>query len=540
MLGFFETILNLSLIGSIVILVIMVVRRLLRRIPTKYIYYLWGLAAFRLLCPKSPSSVLSLFNFLPTKKISVVSSSGMIGKTSAAVTSIPETLGRNIQQVTTMVSSKSTPTVKAAGSTMSNFWHILMLLWLLGMAVLAIAILYKTFTMYRSLRHARKISDNVYSDASIPAPFILGFLKPRIFMPQGLSEKEFNYLLNHEKTHLRRKDMVFKSVWIVALIVHWFNPLVWIAYRLFESDMEMSCDEEVIKNMGNDLRADYCMSLVSYAKKSNTPKYPVSLLDFGKKNVKARIRNVMKFKKLSQWLSVISALAVAAIFACGFFSPIDRNTTAKEKEPVSETSLSEPAKGTSETTEQKENEAIGATSTDATDAMDATDPTSTTPSIEAAPTTDEPLWGTPEWIEQRSHKTLPEIPEVSLPDGKLFEMDLPIPANTIYERSLKKGDTLSSDSLGDFTRAYATEGSILSADFMFIATEAMSESELDSYIQTLHEYGFIEVKNGANTYIGYTQDGCYVIINKVDDTAQYTTFRFSSSTLSDNEIMGIG
>jgi len=553
MLGLFETILNLSLIGSIVILLIVLVRRLLRRIPTKYIYGLWALAAFRLLCPKSPSSVLSLFNYLPKKKISVVPSQGATVHASGVTTptSAARALVQSTQKITQPSSLQSAFVAEKAGSNAPDIWQILMILWMLGMCVLAIAILYKTITIYRSVRNTRKIGENVYSGSSISSPFVLGVLKPRIFMPQGLSEKEFSYLLNHERMHLRRKDMVFKFFWITVLIVHWFNPLVWIAYWLFENDMEMSCDEEVIKNLGTDLRADYCMSLVSFARKSSAPKYLVSTLSFGKENVKARIKNVMKYKKLSLWLSVVSIIAVSSVFICGFLSPVDKRISAQENETVSETY---DAKANEETTASCVETVPETTVSEETVADENTSEASQS-SIEVPPkdmeayesylegleNNSEPLWGSDEWFAQHSYNVPADYPEVSMPDGKLFDLDLPRPdSEVLFETQVKKGTAFSSDTLGDFTKSYVVVGETNPSDLSFIATSQLSESELASYIQLLRNYGFIDVAEGAQTYIGYTEDGCYVIISSYGDIEKFTTIRFSSSTSVENDTMGVG
>lgn len=559
MLGLFETVLNLSMMGSIMILLIMLVRRLLRRIPTKYIYGLWALAVYRLLCPKSPASILSLFNFLPKKKISFVSSSGAIGQTTATASSNVKALEHSIRQVTPQATSAVSSSAKASGGTLPDIWQVLMVLWILGMAVFAIAILIKTITMYRSLRDTRKIEGNVYSSPSVLSPFVIGIIKPRIFMPQGLSEKEYSYLLHHEQTHIRRHDMVFKSIWIATLLVHWFNPIVWIAFRMFESDMEMSCDEEVIKNISSELRADYCMSLVSYARKSSAPKYLVSSLGFGKENVKARIKNIMNYKKLSLWLSIVSVLAVAAIFTCGFLNPVEKKIVAQEESSVTEVSAQvaakqSPVKETSGSTEATETVATETVETESeTNETLQADPTSTIPSSEAFSEDEEdyesfskrmenePLWGTPEWIEKHQNKTISEIPDVSMSDGELFDLSLPKPEKEIlFCCNLEKGATFAPDSLGDFTQVYAVVGETNPSDLIFIATEELSGAELESYVQALHEIGFIDAVSGEHTYIGYTEEGCQVIVESCGDIEKYTTIRFSPSTSADNDTMGVG
>ncbi len=582
MLGLFESILNLSLIGSVVIVLIVIVRRLLRRLPTKYIYGLWALVAIKLLCPKSPSSVLSVFNYLPKKKISVSSTvrSAFNSVSSTGAVSSSESSSAVGALRTVVRTSPASSAAETSGS-FPDIWQILMLLWIIGMVVLLCAVCYKTWITYRSLRNTSRIEENVYSGPSVRTPFVFGLFRPRIYMPQGLSGNEYRYLLHHEKTHIKRKDMLFQVIGITTLILHWFNPLVWLAFRLFENDMEMSCDEEVIKNIGTDLRADYCISLVTYARKSSIPEYLVSTISFGKKDVKERIKNIMKYRKISTVLSVLCVVAVSTVFVCGFLSPVENKISASksddtvstetEKETTAETSVIAPsetadAAEATETSVTEPSETVSASeamessviASETADAAEATETSVTAPDdsdetavlesisfetvivgseVEIVINESEPLWGTPEWIESHQYKTIAEIPENSLSDGVFFTLDLPKPSCSILkETRLEKGAALPSDTLFVSFSGASTSP----ADMIIYETEALSEAEFTSFVQSLKDFGFKDALYQGHTYIGYTDDGLYATIESVGDDRAHDVICISSSSRAEDDLIGLG
>ncbi|MBR3057724.1 MAG: M56 family metallopeptidase [Clostridiales bacterium] len=549
MLGLFETILNLSLIGSVVIVLIVIVRRLLRRLPTKYIYALWALVAIKLLCPKSPSSVLSVFNYLPKKKISVSSTvrSAFNGVSSTGAVSSSESSSAVGALRTVVRTSPASSAAETSGS-FPDIWQILMFLWIIGMVVLLCAVCYKTWITYRSLRNTSRIEENVYSGPSVRTPFVFGLFRPRIYMPQGLSGNEYRYLLHHEKTHIKRKDMLFQVIGITTLILHWFNPLVWLAFRLFENDMEMSCDEEVIKNIGTDLRADYCISLVTYARKSSIPEYLVSTISFGKKDVKERIKNIMKYRKISTVLSVLCVVAVSTVFVCGFLSPVENKISAsKSDETVSTETEKETTEETSVIAPSETADAAEAIETSVT-APDDSDETAVLESIsfetvivgsevEIVINESEPLWGTPEWIESHQNKTIAEIPENSLSDGVFFTLNLPKPSCSILkETRLEKGAALPSDTIF----VSFDDASTSPVDMIIYETEALSEAEFTSFVQSLKDFGFKDALYQGHTYIGYTDDGLYATIESVGDDRAHDVICISSSSRAEDDLIGLG
>ena len=521
MIEIFESVLNLTLTGSVVILLIIATRFLLRKIPTKYIYGLWAVAAFKLLCPKSPSSVMSVFNYLPRKKITVAPTA--VTKISVPAQAVRRTVGSVARPAVT--SAASSP--RAATESSVGIWHVLMIVWIAGMLLLTIGVIYKTVKIYMSLRNTKRIQGNVYTGPSVSSPFVFGILSPRIYMPEGLSDKEFQYLLCHEKTHIRRKDMIFKAIGISTLIVHWFNPLVWIAFRLFERDMEMSCDEEVIKNIDNSLRADYCMSLVTYARKSTVPKYLVVPISFGKKDVKVRINNIMKYRKMTKLLSAAS-LALVAVIATGcFFSANDKKVEIAKEDKVQSAEL----KNLSYTPDESEEDVVDETESEETEAFTEED--------------DYYVYGDDEWTPPEIYYENPEaLPINSLPDGALFDLDIPLPdgATILIDKEIANGTEITESIMDEAgcTEYYwfANEGETAVADFEIIITDPLSDEQFTDYVDALRDFGIKDDWYSSAFYFGYTEDGLYIII---DLAPEFTVIRVAGSTdIESNTFMYCG
>jgi len=165
----------------------------------------------------------------------------------------------------------------------------------------------------RKLRFATKMDGNVYETDRIRSPFVLGFVRPKIYVPVGLSDSDLDYILRHERTHIKRLDYLVKPVAFLALALHWFNPLVWLTYFLLAADMEMSCDERVLNEMGGEVKEAYSNALLSLA----TGRHLIGLspLVFGEGNTKKRIKNVLKFKKPSRIIIAAAMILVVALTA---------------------------------------------------------------------------------------------------------------------------------------------------------------------------------------------------------------------------------
>ena len=298
----FLSVLRTSLTASYVILVVMLARFPLKKAPKVISYALWSVTAFRLLCPFSFESVISL---LPVHSESIPQnivfqqqpSSGSIAATGS-------------QQISNPLPSSALPQAMS-GNSMQILLHICTSVWLLGLfAMLAYSII-SVIILNRRLTCAQNLHQNIYLADNLKTPFVLGIFKPKIYIPIGLSVEEQVYIVLHEQTHIRRFDHAVKPFAFLILSIHWFNPLVWVAFRLMSTDMELSCDEKVVKEMGNGIKRAYSESLLSLA----TGKHILNgtPLAFGEGNIRSRIQNVLRYKKPKFWViavAVVGALCV--------------------------------------------------------------------------------------------------------------------------------------------------------------------------------------------------------------------------------------
>ncbi len=213
----------------------------------------------------------------------------------------------------------------AAPQTSANPLQILIVIfshiWLLGIAAMLVYSLIVLFRLKKELKNATLYQDNIFISPRIDTAFVMGIFCPKIYLPSNLNATERSYILLHEQTHIRRFDHIFKLISFLALCLHWFNPFVWAAFFLSGRDMEMSCDEAVIRRLGNDVKKDYSASLLTLAKGrrivSGTP------LAFGEGDTKGRIKNVLNYRKPGFWAVLVSVLAVVFVVIGLTTSPKD-------------------------------------------------------------------------------------------------------------------------------------------------------------------------------------------------------------------------
>lgn len=318
----FPIVCNMSLTASVVILAVLAVRLLLRRAPKVFSYVLWAVVLFRLLCPVSVTSAVSLLGALgaPAQERTAVTSvveyvpADIVRNMAPAVTPLPQEPfpaepGENIVSTAPSV----TQPAAAPASPLSGPVAILTLTWLTGMALLLLYSVVSLLQLRRRLVGAVRLEDNIYLADYIPSPFVMGLFRPKIYLPSTLTETERGYILRHEQYHLRRRDHVVKLLSFLALCVHWFNPLVWAAFILAGKDMEMSCDEAVVRELGEDIRADYSASLLSLA----TGRRIVAgmPLAFGEGDTGGRIRNLLNRKRPQPWIIAVCAVVCVGLIA---------------------------------------------------------------------------------------------------------------------------------------------------------------------------------------------------------------------------------
>ena len=300
----FAKIISMSLVSSVVICVVIVVRMLLKKAPKIVSYILWFSVVFRLICPLAFESDFSL---LPQRN---------------DVSEIEYQVQNEISPYHSDYDAEIVAENDKGTSDFSLRNYILYhgkYIWIIGSAAM---ILYGTaalINLKHSLVGSVRLKENIYISDYIKSPFALGLIKSRIYLPSSLSEKEMSYIILHEKCHIKRLDHLSKAVFFLALSIHWFNPLVWAAFIMFEKDMEMSCDEAVIKKLGKGIRADYCQSLLNFA---SGKLIMIAPLAFGESDTKERIENLSMWKKPKIWEITGAAVLSLLIGICMTTDPV--------------------------------------------------------------------------------------------------------------------------------------------------------------------------------------------------------------------------
>lgn len=305
----FLELLNMSCAASYVIAAVLLLRLLLKKAPRRYSYALWSAAAFRLCCPVSFSAKFSLFGLLN------------LTQRGATLNFVPENLGMMAQPevhtgltAVNAVLRDSLPAASPAGSV--NPMQVIIfgasVIWLAGAAALAAYGLVSYLLLRRRLRTATRLEGNVFACETVRSPFVLGVLRPRIYLPYGLDGESRAFVLAHERYHLKRRDPLVRLFAFCLLALHWFNPLVWIAFFCISRDMETSCDEKVLENGGAKA---YSLCLLSVASGRRFP--APGPLAFGETGVKSRIRHALAWKKPRRWAAAAAVvLCAATILAC--------------------------------------------------------------------------------------------------------------------------------------------------------------------------------------------------------------------------------
>lgn len=316
------TVLNMSFSAGFVILAVLVCRWCIRSLPKIFSYGLWMVVLFRLLCPVS---IESAFSILPVSVHAIPEKIEYMGKPRIAsgIGVIDHAVNSSLPSATPMYSVNP----------MQILLFIAEKVWIIGAAALLLYGVISCIILWRKLRNARKISEEgVYVAENLKTPFVLGMIRPRIYLPEGLTEQETAYILLHERTHIRRLDYVVKAIAYLALCLHWFNPLVWAAFICIGKDMEMCCDEAVLRKMGSGAKEEYSTILLSLAAGKHL--FPAAFLAFGEGEVKGRVKNILSFKKLSVKMTIFWCVVVVLVCVMLGLNPItsDAISDAQKKE----------------------------------------------------------------------------------------------------------------------------------------------------------------------------------------------------------------
>ena len=295
----FLKILNMSFTGAVVALIVMFVRIAYRMLPKKYLCILWMVVLIRLLCPFTfpemgigepiqepiPSNIMEMEQPYIASEIEV----------------IDNTVNRVLEQ-------NFTPEVGASVNPMQIVMAIGSFTWIAGIAGMLILTAWKFYRFHKWIREAvpdKSLGKRIYR-GDVTTPVVVGVLNPRIYLPYSVQEPQLSHVLVHENMHIKRKDHLLKLLFYIAVIIHWFNPMVWISYRVLERDMEMACDEAVLERLGAEEKKNYCESLLNLADSKNH--FVGNPVAFGESDVKMRMKNVLNYKKPRFWLSVVAVV----------------------------------------------------------------------------------------------------------------------------------------------------------------------------------------------------------------------------------------
>lgn len=284
----FSGILSLSLTASYVIVVLLFIRFSMKKFPKIYSYLLWSVVGIKLVFPFSWKRIILFFY----KHLN-----GSLVSKEAMETMIPNVEIGN--KVTEKIAVKLSPYYITMG----------MAIWLSGIVIFWAYTVFSIIKLKKSLKSAEEVEEGIYEKEGLPTAFVSGVVKPVIYLPKGLSAKEKKLVLIHERVHIRRKDPLIKMTAFLILSLHWFNPLVWLSFKLMTEDMELSCDERVLRELGGKAKKEYATSLLGCAVDSKMNL--CNSLSFGNGNVKRRIEGVLRYKSPSAMKHFLSCLLFA-------------------------------------------------------------------------------------------------------------------------------------------------------------------------------------------------------------------------------------
>ena len=306
----FLKIINMSISASWLVLAVLILRFVLKKAPKWINVLLWGIVAIRLICPFSFESTLSLIPSAETIPLNI----GM--DTTPTINSGISAINNAVNPI---ISQSNTPMAGASVNLLQITIGIYEYIWIFGMIALALYTAISYWRLRRKVDTAVRYKDNIFQSENVSFPFVLGIIKPRIYLPFKMNGQYLEYVVAHEQAHICRKDHWWKPLGFLLLMIHWFNPLMWLAYVLLCRDIELACDEKVIKELGNEQRGDYTQALVACS--VNRRMIAACPLAFGEVSVKERVKSVMNYKKPAFWVIIIAVIICVGVAVCFLTNP---------------------------------------------------------------------------------------------------------------------------------------------------------------------------------------------------------------------------
>lgn len=310
---FFLTVVNMSISASWIVLAVLVLRLLLKKAPKWISVLLWAIVAVRLVCPFTVESIMSLIPSAET-----ISPEIMYDKTPEINTGVPVING----VINPAIGGSFTPMPGASANPLQAWIPVLAFVWGIGMFLLFVYTVVSYWRVKRKIGTAVLFRDNIYQSENVVSPFVLGIVKPRIYLPFHMNEQDMEHVVAHEQAHIRRKDHWWKPLGFLILTLHWFNPLMWLGYVLLCRDIELACDEKVVKEFDTAQRADYSQALLACS--VNRRMIAACPLAFGEVGVKERVKSVLNYKKPAFWIIVTAIVASAVLAVCFLTSPVTK------------------------------------------------------------------------------------------------------------------------------------------------------------------------------------------------------------------------
>ena len=306
----FLKIINMSISASWLVLAVLILRFVLKKAPKWINVLLWGIVAIRLICPFFFESTLSLIPSAETIPLNI----GM--DTTPTINSGISAINNAVNPI---ISQSNTPMAGASINPLQITIGIYEYIWIFGMIALALYTAISYWRLHRKVDTAVRYKDNIFQSENVSFPFVLGIIKPRIYLPFKMNGQYLEHVVAHEQAHICRKDHWWKPLGFLLLMIHWFNPLMWLAYVLLCRDIELACDEKVIKELGKEQRGDYTQALVACS--VNCRMIAACPLAFGEVSVKERVKSVMNYKKPAFWVIIISVIVCVGVAVCFLTNP---------------------------------------------------------------------------------------------------------------------------------------------------------------------------------------------------------------------------
>ena len=314
----FEKLVGMSITAGIVVFAVIILSCFLKKAPKRIICLLWLVVAFRLVCPFSLKSPISLVPDIES-----------IGEAILVTTS---EISDDVNATENILNDSSFSSIEKSRLAIGT---VLSVIWLIGVGLMLAYYFFSYFSLRSKTRERIKIEKNVFLVDRIGTAFILGVLSPKIFIPSSFNADDRDFMLKHERAHIKRLDHLWKPIGYVLLSVYWFNPVIWLAYMLLCRDIELACDERVLAEFGGEARKSYSELLL----RSSVPERQITAcpLAFGENSVKERIKNVLTYKKPALWMITASVLVCAIFAVCFITNPIKAEETHQPEQIDEET-----------------------------------------------------------------------------------------------------------------------------------------------------------------------------------------------------------